>query len=60
MATSKHTHVCAQCSPTSVGLAQASPNDVEKLLPCLYTMASPHTGVHVLAFIHNHIVHSGS
>ena len=24
---SKHTHVCAQCSPASVGLAQARPND---------------------------------
>ena len=26
MAASKHTHACAQCSPASVGLAQASPN----------------------------------
>ena len=24
--TSKQTHACAQCSPTSVGLAQARPN----------------------------------
>ena len=28
---SKHTHACAQCSPASVGLAQACPNKINAM-----------------------------